>query len=58
MLALGTGIGMIELVDPDSVPPRLLGAVLSLLIGTLESSDEARALLTEPVHREPTPAPG
>jgi AcrR family transcriptional regulator len=58
MLALGTGIGMIELVDPDSVPPRVLGAVLSLLIGTLESSDEARALLTEPVHREPTPAPG
>jgi AcrR family transcriptional regulator len=52
MLALATGIGMIELVDPDSVHPRLLGAVLSLLIGTLESSAEARAVLAEAV-REP-----
>jgi AcrR family transcriptional regulator len=49
MLALATGIGMIELVDPDSVHPRLLGAVLSLLIGTLESSEDARAVLAEAV---------
>ncbi|MGZ4174131.1 MAG: TetR/AcrR family transcriptional regulator [Solirubrobacteraceae bacterium] len=47
MLALATGIGMIELVDPDSVHPRLLGAVLALLIGTLESSEEARAVLAD-----------
>jgi AcrR family transcriptional regulator len=56
MLALATGIGMIELVDPDSVHPRLLGAVLSLLIGTLESSAEARAMLAEAV-REPAGYP-
>jgi AcrR family transcriptional regulator len=49
MLALATGIGMIELVDPDSVHPRLFGAVLSLLIGTLESSEDARAVLAEAV---------
>lgn len=52
MLALGTGIGMIELVDPDSVHPRLLGAVLSLLIGTLESSEQARGVMAE-VSRAP-----
>jgi AcrR family transcriptional regulator len=47
MLALGTGIGMVELIDPDGVPPRLLGAALSLLIGALETSDDARELLSE-----------
>jgi AcrR family transcriptional regulator len=62
MLALGTGIGMIELVDPDSVHPRLLGVVLSLLIGTLETSEEARAVLDEATHAhtvgaERAPAP-
>jgi AcrR family transcriptional regulator len=47
MLALGTGIGMIELVDPDSVHPQLLGVVLSLLIGAVQSSEQARAALRE-----------
>jgi AcrR family transcriptional regulator len=47
MLALGLGVGMVELADPGSVHPRLLGAVLSLLIGTLESSESARAVLAE-----------
>jgi AcrR family transcriptional regulator len=47
MLALGTGLGMIKLVDPQSVPPRLLGAILVLLLRTLETSEEARALLIE-----------
>jgi AcrR family transcriptional regulator len=56
MLALATGIGMIELVDPDSVHPRLLGSVLALLIGTLETSEEARAVLSDVVQAERTPA--
>ena len=45
MLGLGIGLGMVELGDPGSVPPRLLGAMLVLLLGTLESSEEARELL-------------
>jgi AcrR family transcriptional regulator len=47
MLALGMGLGMIKLVDPDSVPPQLLGAVLVLLLRSLETSEEARTLLAE-----------
>jgi AcrR family transcriptional regulator len=47
MLALSTGIGMIALLDPDNVPPRLLGAVLSLLIGALERNADAEALLRD-----------
>jgi AcrR family transcriptional regulator len=47
MLALGTGLGMVKLADPDSVSSRLLGAVYVVLIGALEGSDEARALLGE-----------
>jgi AcrR family transcriptional regulator len=45
MLALGTGLGMVKLADPDSVSPDLLGAVYVLLIRALEGSDEARELL-------------
>jgi AcrR family transcriptional regulator len=47
MLALGTGLGMVKLADPESVSPRLLGAVYVLLLGALERSAEARALLAE-----------
>lgn len=47
MLALGVGLGMIKLVDPDSVPPQLLGAVLVVLLRSLETSEEARTLLAE-----------
>jgi AcrR family transcriptional regulator len=47
MLALGTGLGMVKLSDPDSVSPRLLGAVNVLLLRALETSPEARALLAE-----------
>src|SRR5207302_99153 len=53
MLALGTGMGMLELADPGSVHPRLLGTVLALLIGTLESSAEARESLAEPASAAP-----
>ncbi len=48
MLALGLGMPMLKLVDHDSLPPSLLGAVLSVLIRAVESSPEARALLAEP----------
>ena len=34
-------------MDPHSVPPRLLGAILVLLLRTLETSEEARAPLIE-----------
>jgi AcrR family transcriptional regulator len=45
MLGLGIGFGMVELGDPGSIPPRLLGAMLVLLLGTLETSEDARQLL-------------
>ncbi len=51
MLALGIGLGMVKLADPDSVSPRLLGAVNVLLLHALENSPEARELLAE-VSRE------
>jgi hypothetical protein len=48
MLGLGIGLPMIKLIDPDSVSTSLLGAVLSVLIRTVESSPDARALLADP----------
>jgi AcrR family transcriptional regulator len=47
ILALANGLGMIKLVDPESVSPRLFGAVLALMVGALERDPEARALLSE-----------
>lgn len=47
MLAWGLGLGMIKLIDPDRVPSRLLGAAYVLLLRTLDSSEEARALLAQ-----------
>jgi AcrR family transcriptional regulator len=47
LVALGTGLAMLRLVDPEAAPPRLLGAVSALVIGALESSPEARALLAD-----------
>ena len=44
-LGLGVGLAMLKLTDPDTVPDALLGNVLSMLIRTLESNPEARALL-------------
>ncbi len=48
MLALGLGLPMLKLIDPDTVPPSLLGAVLSVLIRAVESSPEAGMLLAGP----------
>jgi AcrR family transcriptional regulator len=45
MLALGLGFAMLRLADPDRVPPRLLGAVYAVLLGAVEDSPEARALI-------------
>jgi AcrR family transcriptional regulator len=45
MIALGVGLPMLKLIDPDAVPASLLGAVLSVLIKAAESSVEARELL-------------
>jgi AcrR family transcriptional regulator len=47
MLALGAGLGMVRLTDPDSVSPRLLGAVFVLLLRALEDSEQARELLAD-----------
>ena len=43
-LGLGIGLAMLKLTDPDTIPDGLLGAVLSMLIGALESDPEAREL--------------
>ncbi len=45
MLALGLGLGMLELTDPGAVSPTLLGATISILIRTMELSPEARELV-------------
>lgn len=45
LLALGIGLGIARLIEPDSVPPELLGVASGVLIGALESSPEARELL-------------
>ena len=57
MLGLGIGLPMIKLIDPDSVSASLLGAVLSVLIRTVESSSSARALLADPDGSRATDAP-
>jgi AcrR family transcriptional regulator len=48
MLGLGLGLPMLRLIDPDSVPASLLGAVLSVLIRTAESDPQSRELLADP----------
>ena len=45
MIALGVGLPMLKLIDPDTVPASLLGAVLSMLIKAVESSPEVREML-------------
>jgi AcrR family transcriptional regulator len=47
VIALGVGLPVIKLID-DGVPASLLGAVLSVLIRSVESSAEVRALLADP----------
>jgi len=53
MLALGAGIGMVRLTDPDRVSPRLLGAVYALVLRALETSEEARRLLADAIPARP-----
>ncbi len=45
MLALGLGLGMLELTDPGVVSPSLLGATISVLIRAMETSPETRELI-------------
>jgi AcrR family transcriptional regulator len=45
VLALGIGLPMIRMIDAESVPPELLGAVLSVLIRSAESDQRAREQL-------------
>jgi AcrR family transcriptional regulator len=45
VIGLSVGLGMVELIDEDSVAPGLLGAVLAILVHALETSEEARAML-------------
>jgi AcrR family transcriptional regulator len=47
MLGLGLGLGLLKLIDPE-VPGSLLGAVLSVLIRSVESDVEARELIADP----------
>ncbi|HWX95695.1 MAG TPA: TetR/AcrR family transcriptional regulator [Solirubrobacteraceae bacterium] len=56
MLGLGLGLPMLKLIESDSVPASLLGAVLSVLIRTAESDPDARELLAEPELRAPAGA--
>jgi AcrR family transcriptional regulator len=52
MLALGLGLPILKLIDPEEVPSSLLGGVLSVLIRSSESSGgagtELRELLADP----------
>jgi AcrR family transcriptional regulator len=48
VLALGLGLPLLRLIDPEAAPGELLGVSISLLIRTLETSDEARGLLADP----------
>jgi AcrR family transcriptional regulator len=48
MIALGVGLPMLRLIDPEAVPAALLGAVLSVLIRATESIPQARELLADP----------
>ena len=45
LAALGVGFALLKLIDPERVPSRLLGASYLILIGALDASPEARALL-------------
>jgi AcrR family transcriptional regulator len=49
VIGLSVGLGMVELIDEGSVAPELLGAVLSILVHALETSEEARALLSRAI---------
>ena len=52
MLALGIGLGIVKLADPDGVPPELLGAAYVMLLHSIETSEEARAALVDAAARQ------
>ena len=52
-VAIGAGFALLKMADPDGVPAELLGAVYLVLIGAIESSPEARALLEAAARAEP-----
>lgn len=59
MLGLGIGLSMLELGEPGTIPPGLLGTTLSVLIRALESSTDAQeafAGLTEATSAAPRSA--
>jgi AcrR family transcriptional regulator len=58
MTALGAGFGLLKLADPDGVPSELLGAVYLVLIGALEASPDARALIESAAVGMSAPADG
>jgi AcrR family transcriptional regulator len=45
LAALGVGFALLKLIDPERVPSRLLGAAYLIMIGALDASPEARAVL-------------
>lgn len=51
MVALGIGLGMISLAEPELVDPELLGTVGAILVGAVEQSPEVRELLAEITRR-------
>jgi len=48
VIALGVGLPMLKLIDSENVPGPLLGAAISVVIRTMESSSEARELIADP----------
>jgi AcrR family transcriptional regulator len=47
MLALGMGLSMLRLADPERVPGALLGTAVSVLVRAVESSEDARRAFAE-----------
>jgi AcrR family transcriptional regulator len=48
VVALGIGLPMVRMIEPDAVPKGLLGATISALIRSAERDPEARERLAEP----------
>jgi AcrR family transcriptional regulator len=49
VLALSLGLPLMKLIDSEAAPGELLGVAISLLIRTVESNGDARAMLADPV---------
>jgi AcrR family transcriptional regulator len=48
VLSLGIGMQMVRMIEPDQVPPSLLGAALSVLVRAAEHEPQARAAIADP----------